>query len=391
MYYYFEIPLYSIVVNLLLLPMVGLLLLAAAVAALLGLIWMEGAKWVIVPSASIVHLYDSVSAWVCTLPYANLITGKPKLETILVYELLFFGMLAWWRRKGYKRWSRGKLCLAGFALFFFCFFCPQKGEAEIVFLDVGQGDGIYIHTEDGYRMFIDGGSSSIKEVGTYRILPFLKSKGVKSIDFWFLSHADADHSSGLLEVMEAGYSIKTLIVSAQMPKDEAYAELVKIARKNQIPIRTMTAGNQIKIGDATVRCLYPSPKDSSKDRNQQSLVIDLSIEGFRCLFSGDISKEEEQKLIERKLLGNYDIYKAAHHGAKLSNSEDLLSQCGAKLVVISCGENNRYGHPHEETIMRFAEADCVVFMTPECGAIKVELQENNVRILPFKKNVNQPE
>ncbi len=103
------------------------------------------------------------------------------------------------------------------------------GEAELDMLDVGQGDGCYLQTKEGYHLFVDGGSSNVGKVGTYRILPFLKYKGVKKIDCWVVSHTDEDHISGLREILSSGYPVEYLAVAEQMPRDENWEELEALA------------------------------------------------------------------------------------------------------------------------------------------------------------------
>lgn len=93
---------------------------------------------------------------------------------------------------------------------------------KLTVLDVGQGDGIYLHTDSGYDIFIDGGSTNVQSVGKYRILPYLKSNGVKEIDYWFVSHTDQDHISGLSEIFDEGYRIRNLVLFRGMMRDESY-------------------------------------------------------------------------------------------------------------------------------------------------------------------------
>ncbi len=106
---------------------------------------------------------------------------------------------------------------------------PRSGEAELDMLDVGQGDGCYLQTKEGYHLFVDGGSSNVGKVGTYRILPFLKYKGVKKIDCWVVSHTDEDHISGLREILSSGYPVEYLAVAEQMPRDKNWEELEALA------------------------------------------------------------------------------------------------------------------------------------------------------------------
>lgn len=119
----------------------------------------------------------------------------------------------------------------GCACFGMVLLLREKPQFEINVLDVGQGDGIFIQTEEGEHFFVDGGSSDVKQVGAYRILPFLKAKGIASVKGWMVSHADQDHISGLVELLEEGYPIEYLIVADGMVRDEASKELLHMAKK----------------------------------------------------------------------------------------------------------------------------------------------------------------
>ena len=133
------------------------------------------------------------------------------------------------RRENPGRMGRA-VCLAALLLNLFVLlqFRPRQ-QLTVCFLDVGQGDGIYLQTESGACYFMDGGSTSEKKVGEYRILSFLKCRGADHVDGWFVSHADQAHISGLLEVWESGYRIRRLFLSSYMVKDEAWQELCAMA------------------------------------------------------------------------------------------------------------------------------------------------------------------
>ena len=105
-----------------------------------------------------------------------------------------------------------------------CF--PKRAQVRVDFLDVGQGDGICISDGGGTHVFIEGGSSSENQIGTYRILPFLKYNRIEKIDAWIVTHGDEDHISGLLEVLESGYEVSSLVLAEAMPKDDKWETLV---------------------------------------------------------------------------------------------------------------------------------------------------------------------
>ncbi|MFQ8879144.1 MAG: ComEC/Rec2 family competence protein [Roseburia hominis] len=155
---------------------------------------------------------------------------------------------------------------------------PRSGEAELDMLDVGQGDGCYLQTKEGYHLFVDGGSSNVGKVGTYRILPFLKYKGVKKIDCWVVSHTDEDHISGLREILSSGYPVEYLAVAEQMPRDENWEELEALAEDAGAKVVWLGRGDIWHFGKATFTALHPGePEDAfggqSVDKNEESLVL----------------------------------------------------------------------------------------------------------------------
>lgn len=267
---------------------------------------------------------------------------------------------------------------------FFIIIYHPKHPFEITFLDVGQGDGIYICDGDGTHFFIDGGSSDTKEVGGRRILPFLKSNGIRNIDYWFVTHADSDHISGLLEILEGRYKITYLILPKAMPKDESYEKLVALANKKNTEVLYMEAGNFIKTKTLQWKCVYPENIEMD-DRNDASLVLELEKDSFRALFTGDISSEVEEVLVEQGVLQDVSLYKSAHHGSKYSNSMEFLQVIQPEIAIISCGEDNSYGHPHEETLERLESVDCEIYTTASRGKITIKIEGDRIGVVGWEE------
>ncbi len=136
-------------------------------------------------------------------------------------------------------------------------FTPVSQGMKLTVLDVGQGDGIYLHTDSGYDIFIDGGSTNVQSVGKYRILPYLKSNGVNEIDYWFVSHTDLDHISGLLEIFDEGYRIRNLVLFRGMMRDESYEKLVSLAKEHGTEICMMSRKDALFSGNAKITAISP--------------------------------------------------------------------------------------------------------------------------------------
>ncbi len=414
-YCYYEIPLYSPLVNSIVLPMLAPIFILALCGGIVGLWLPVLAKIVLLPCSWGLGFYIWLCEFVERLPFASVICGQPKTGVIVVYYVvLACGVMLLQRktkeldeRKGSMlekkrdniicqlyRCQKMFMKKVDFHVFEIGVICllliiyPKSKPFEITFLDVGQGDGIYISTGDDVTYFIDGGSTSVDGVGEYRILPFLKSKGIAFIDYWFVSHTDEDHISGLLEVMESGYDVKHLVLSKYIPRDENLDKLLTAASKCEVDVIYMVAGEYIQTESTRIECLYPWMA-STVDRNDASMVLEFAIysketDGFlgmrllqekeseiiyKAFLAGDISSEVEESLLDRGAVDDVWLYKASHHGSKYSNSSELLEILCPEASVISCSKGNLYGHPHKETIERIETVGSELFYTMENGQV----------------------
>ena len=395
-YYYFELPTYVIFINLLILPTTGVVLFLGIFGGLLGLLYpvlgflpLQGAKGMLL-------LYQSLCRLFLKLPGAVWTTGKPRLQRLIFYYVVLAAILTWlWYGKKPQRKLKTELnnrlenhrlkriALTLFYLGLLTFSMEKEGKRfQIQVLDVGQGDGIYIESDAGTEIFVDGGSVDVSEVGKYRIQPFLKSHGVKEVDYWFVSHCDADHCNGLMELLEADVPIKHLVFSKYVLRDEAQEELAALAKQKGCQVLYMEEGECFRDTSIRIQAIYPSEKSVEGERNADSLVLLLEHGNFHGLLTGDIGSEQEKKLIET--YGevcdsrNIDWYKAAHHGSKTSNSKELLDALQPKIATISCGQDNSYGHPGKEAVEHMQDAGAEIFQTTECGQIGITEEDGKV-------------
>jgi competence protein ComEC len=383
-YYYYEIPLYSALLNLFVVPLLKYLILLGVVGAVVGVAGSVGVAsnlqkivtLILLPCQWILSWYDTAATACLNLPFAQIIVGKPSIQRMILYyaAIAVFAMI-WSKQKG-RHWIR----LIGIASIFAVLLIPSKKTFEVDILDVGQGDGTYICTEEGISMFIDGGSSNVSSVGTYQILPFLKSKGIREISYWFVSHADADHISGLLEVVESGYQIDNLIIANRNVQDDSRDSLIELALANNINVICMKTGDILTSGQTQVICLSPDADNLYEDRNDGGLVLLYRDEHFSGMFAGDIPSEVEEAIVAQMDLLNVDFYKADHHGSKYSSSERWLAALTPEVTSISCSSTNTYGHPHEETLERLSKVGTEIYRTDELGAIKITLEDGGISV-----------
>lgn len=374
-YYYYEIPTYAIIVNLLVLPFVKWMFGFGIAGGLIGIFFPHAASIVLLPAQWILQFYDRVAELFLKLPHAQVITGSPGISKIVCYYLVLLLLCGIWFyfRKGYKK------RFAGIALLLFVLLTGKRRAFEVDILDVGQGDGIYICTQTGESLFVDGGSSSVNQVGSSRILPFFKYKGVAEIDYWFISHADTDHVSGLIEILESGYEIHYLVAAMAVQEDAAMKEVVSLAGQYGTEVIWLSSGDTLAFPADTITCLAPDAaiQEQGADSNDLSLVFLYENEDFRGLFTGDISSEAELDLLgqcEADKTG-IDFYKVAHHGSKYSNSGQFLEYWSPRIAVISCSATNRYGHPSEEAIARIQQVNAGVYCTMNTGQVKLYIDK----------------
>ena len=321
----------------------------------------------------ILAFYEKVCRLSTRLPGATWITGKPDWKKMVFYYatvcVILFVMKQLKRRTGFV--------FTGSILLLLVLYNPVKG-FELDILDVGQGDGIYLCTGGGTSMFIDGGSTDVKQVGKYRILPFLKAKGVSEISYWFVSHTDTDHVSGLKEVLVSGYRVEYLVFAKAVEKEAKTKELAELARSHGTKVLYMQAGDTVRSKRAAMRCLYPKASDKAEDVNDLCLVLQFEEGDIRALFGGDISTDVEEQLSRREKWDKVLVFKADHHGSRYANAEALLKCIRPEITVASAGKDNRYGHPSPDAVQRIKESGSRFFCTIEGGRIRVRVIENKL-------------
>ena len=417
-WYYFEIPVYSVLLNLFVLPFMGLVLVAGLLGGIAGILsctWMPpglvlgtASRAMLCACAFVLEYFAKAGELFLKLPKAVQVTGQPEGWQMALYYLLLFGYV-WisaklrenglWRmhkdagsRSADGKDSRAaglrhirrmqKLAAAASSGICLCIlFFRVPGPAEVVALDVGQGDAVYIRTSGGLDVFVDGGSSDVKQAGTYRILPFLKSRGVAEIDCWFVSHLDQDHISGLKEAIDSGYGIGQVVFAKGVVKDEAYEALAGQLAGRGIAAGYLGRGDVLHAGQASFRAL--APDGPGTDRNAQSLVLLYEDGGFSGFFSGDISVQEERRLAAQERPGRAVLYKAAHHGSKHSNSMELLECLKPQVCIVSCSADNDYGHPGKEAVEHMESCGSTVCYTMHSGQIRVRQDAGGIRVIPF--------
>lgn len=257
---------------------------------------------------------------------------------------------------------------------------------QITFLDVGQGDGICMELPDGRVYLMDGGSSDVSKVGNYRLVPFLKAKGIRKIDAVFLSHGDADHINGIAELLEEKQMSIDCICLPAGAEQEEFVEIRDLARARNISVRTIQAGDFWENNGAKFWCLNPA--DVTASGNAASMVLYMEYQDFSMLLTGDLEGGGEKSvaaLLRSNAITGISVLKVAHHGSKNSTKEEFLRQCSPAVAVISCGEHNTYGHPHKETLERLNDMGTAVYRTDCSGAVQITVSGSRMKVTEYRR------
>ena len=377
LYWFYEWMPYAVFLNLIVIPLVPVVFLSGAAGMLTGGASVAAGMFLAGASAGVLRFFQTLLERTEVLAGSRAVIGQPELWQIALYYVLVGAAVWGGKRKEKREKSRensreNKLLRTAGIIFALCILCfPFHRPAEVTFLDVGQGDAVFFRTEAGTTCLIDGGSTTVSDVGTYRLLPFLKSRGVSSLDYLFLSHMDADHINGAEELLKdqfRGIPIRHLCLSA-LPGDETRERLEKEARLFGTELCYISRGTVFREEGAEICCLSPVKGQKKEDENANSEVLMVEISGLRILFTGDLGEEGEQELLEAGTDLRAAVLKVGHHGSRFSTGEAFLEAVSPNVAVISCAENNRYGHPAPETVERLEQADCRVFYTMKSGAI----------------------
>lgn len=383
LWHMYEVPVFGFFYNFFMIPLVSLIVPAAFMAGLAGISPFGPLAG---PASKVMWGIDMLLAWVHKLPSKTFICGRPQWRQICFFILLC-GLVVFLER---SRFTFKKLS-GPVLIFLACFLLMAVRERadRIVCVDVGQGDGICILSESGHAILVDGGSSDVKKVYSYRIEPMLKYYGVRKIDAWFLTHGDSDHVSGIEEALGGSAVPMKQIILPDISGDETLDEIRALAEKKAIPVREIHPGDWLAAGNFRLDCLYPEGGNCAEDKNNASLVLSLTRKmktgNFVMLLMGDLEKEGEEALLREKTVPDCNVLKVGHHGSSGATSDAFLAAALPEWAFISCGEDNRYGHPHDETLERLRGADCQYLTTARQGALGVIFSSGGYRIYAWQK------
>lgn len=259
----------------------------------------------------------------------------------------------------------------------------QPPDLRVNFLDVGQGDCIFIKTPDKQKIIIDGGPDyNLAAEKIAKEIPFWD----REIDLMILTHPEKDHFAGLFKILKL-YKVKNIVWTGDIKDTPEFKDFQAAVLKEQTEgakIYELDAHDKILMGQTQMDILFPFSviKTAGKEsKNESCLVGRLIFDKNEFLFTADIGTAEENKIIKENENIQSDVLKVAHHGSKYGSSAEFLTTISPKAAVIQVGKNNTYGHPAPETLARLAALEIKVYRNDLNGGVEIISDGKNLKIL----------
>lgn len=336
--------------------------------------------------------------WFSRIPYTVITVPPPSVIWMILYLLVtsFLWMVMVGERVQKRVWQVSlSICLLGLISFAFWGHIWFRDRHEVTMIDVGQGDSLLIQTKQGKVILIDGGGNLPQhqqdwqkrrnpfEVGEDILVPFLKYKGIREIDYMIATHGDADHIGGLQAVVDR-FPIGTVLRNPLAPHSLMEQRWMKSLSYKKVPVQAPDIGDQIQVEEGVrLTFLHPNLQNLTESRektNNVGVVVLVELDQTKLLLMADVEKEVEEQILKYWDLPKIDILKVAHHGSKTSSTSKWLEEVQPVQALISVGENNRYGHPSPEVLQRLEQKKTKIWRTDQHGAIMIYVHENTYQI-----------
>ncbi|MFQ5881326.1 MAG: DNA internalization-related competence protein ComEC/Rec2 [Candidatus Methylomirabilales bacterium] len=384
----------GILANLLIVPLGGLLTALGMGYSLLLLFLPNGIPLLQVAVSSLARGMMNAASLFGSLPLASIRLYTPTPVMVLTsYSLLGLLVFPKFRR---RRLALGVTTLLLLGQVGWKLYPPERRGLQATFLDVGQGDAIFLELPGHQTMLVDAGGSFDDrfDIGERVVAPYLWYRWVRRLDVVVLSHPQPDHIKGLKAVLE-NFPVGEVWEPGYPSTSSTYRWLQAFVRENGIPLRRITRGERIPLrAGVMVTALHP-PRPFLLHRearpsaivNNNSLVLRIDHAELRLLLTGDIEKEAEGSLLDAGVDLQADLLKVPHHGSRGSSSEPFLRRVRPRWAVVQAGFQNSFGHPHRETLIRYGAQGILVLRTDRDGAVMFQLLGGEVTINTYRKGL----
>ncbi|WP_286946758.1 DNA internalization-related competence protein ComEC/Rec2 [Acetobacterium sp. UBA5834] len=390
LYHFKSFTLMSFLSNLLVVPLIGVFLLAGMIFFAIVAIVPGLAPVISLPieflGESIVVMLKGINDLGNAVDFVRISRGGLSLaEMALVLLLVFLFSGYFYLRQPYVRNTVISFALVLVLIVAATPLFPRN--LVVTVLDVGQGDSILIETPGGQNYLVDGGGylfERTNRVADRVLYPVLYAKNIRELDAIFLTHNHVDHSQGVEELIFDGYPVENLFMSVQTNNDE-------LLNQQLVPVSLLKKGSVVKGRDGVTITVYnpdgPVRPVADEEQNNASLVMALSYQNFNLLLCGDVETEVEKQLIAELQAESderdFQVIKIPHHGSKTSSSLAFLQVVEPEIAVISVGANNSFNHPNDEVMNRLEEEAITALRTDQKGAVEITSNGEFIRIKSY--------
>lgn len=383
--WYDGVCVYSFLIPFIVMPIVFCILIAAPIAYILLCLF----GYVPVLRGGIdfaAYLLECMPYAVSRMPFSYVSLPAPSRATILMIVCIIFMLYNYIRRNSLRLLCYGAAA-AGLFISLAVSALMRIGTTEFVFVNVGQGDGAFIHTAYGATVIIDGGGGtpySDYNPGEQLFVPYIRSRGIYNIDAAFISHFHQDHVQGIIAAVKE-LNVRNIYFMPPPEQDETavdwYNKLSAAAGESGANMCPISEPTRLEYDGGLAFEIYP-PDDElvdSGDGNDCSVLIKAEYGDNSFLYTGDITKAGEASFMASGIDVDADVLKIGHHGSKGSTSAEWREAVTPEYAVICCGENNNYGHPADETLITLKGIP--IMRTDQNGDIRITVDKKRIKYI----------